>query len=264
MQTAAVLRRHLLVWSDPPWPFVWRGLVPLLILALAVLFAAGPVAHDWIQGAVQREIREQLNAAGFSWVGVQVSGQRVALSGTEPAVGDGARAVALARAATCATWLGRRTCATGVSGEFAAPVAEVPAVPPAAAAVPAPRTEAPRTAAQCERSLARQLAGEEIQFASGSAAISPKSSALLDRLAGEAQACPGNIRIEGFTDTTGKAAANVRLSSARAAAVRAALIERGIPAERLQARGYGSKHPLASNHSAAGRAKNRRIEFHAD
>jgi outer membrane protein OmpA-like peptidoglycan-associated protein len=130
--------------------------------------------------------------------------------------------------------------------------------------MPTPQTHPALAAAQCERSLARQLAGEEIQFARGSAAISPQSAALLDRLAREAQACPGSIRIEGYTDSSGRAAANQRLSSARAAAVRAALIERGIPAERLQSKGYGAKHPVANNHTAAGRAKNRRIEFHAD
>jgi outer membrane protein OmpA-like peptidoglycan-associated protein len=263
MQSEAVLRRHLLVWSDPPaWPFIWRGLLPVVVLMLAAWFAVGPFAREWIQSSVQRETREQLSAAGLGWVSVRASGQNVTLSGTEPAAGAGEQALALARAATCPTWLGRRTCAVSVRGEFAAPVA-VPAEPVAQAA-PAPLAKPAQAAAQCERGFARQLAGEQIQFASGSAAISPKSSALLDRLAHEARACPGNIRIEGFTDASGRPGANQRLSAVRAAAVRAALIERGIPGERLQSRGYGAKHPLASNRTAAGRARNRRIEFHAE
>jgi len=264
MQSEAVLRRHLLVWSDPPaWPFLWRGLLPLLVLAFAAWFALGPLAHQGIQSTVQRETRAQLDAAGFGWVTVRAAGQNLTLSGTEPAAGAGEQALALARAATCPTWLGRRTCAASVQGDFTAPIAAVPSAPLTEAA-PAPVAQPVQAAAQCERGFARELAREQIQFASGSAAISPKSSALLDRLAHEARACPGTIRIEGFTDNTGRPGANQRLSTVRAAAVRAALIERGIPAERLQSRGHGAKHPLASNHTAAGRARNRRIEFHAE
>jgi OmpA-OmpF porin, OOP family len=114
----------------------------------------------------------------------------------------------------------------------------------------------------CERSLASLLAGEEIEFASASAVISARSAPLLDRLAKEARACPGNIRIEGHTDNIGRANFNLRLSDDRAAAVRAALIERGVPADRLQSEGFGATRPLADNHTPEGRAKNRRIEFH--
>jgi outer membrane protein OmpA-like peptidoglycan-associated protein len=232
------------------------------VLALAAWFALGPFAHEWIQSSVQRETRAQLDAAGFGWVAVRAAGQNVMLSGTEPTAGAGVQALMLARAATCPTWLGRRACATSVHADFIAPVA-VPAAPLTEAA-PVPATQPVQAAAQCERGFARELAHEQIQFTSGSAAISPKSSALLDRLAREARACPGNIRIEGFTDSTGRPGANQKLSAVRADAVRAALVERGIPAERLQSRGYGAKHPLASNHTAAGRARNRRIEFHAE
>src|SRR5713226_4577876 len=76
MQSVAVPQRHLLVWRDSPSsPFMWYGLLPLLALALAVLFAFGPFARTSIEAAVQRETRDQLNAAGFGWVGLSVSGQ---------------------------------------------------------------------------------------------------------------------------------------------------------------------------------------------
>lgn len=265
MQSEAVLRRHLLVWSDPPaWPFFWRGFLPVLMFVLAAWFALGPFAREWIQSTVQREAREQLAAAGFGWVTVRANGQNLTLSGTEPAAGAGAQALVLAHAATCPTWLGRRSCVVSVHGDFSAPAAAAVPASPVSEAAPGPLAQPVQSVAQCERGFARELSREEIQFASGSAAISPKSSALLDRLAREARACPGKIRIEGFTDSTGRPGANQRLSAERAAAVRAALIERGIPPERLQSRGYGEKHPLASNHTAAGRARNRRIEFHAE
>jgi outer membrane protein OmpA-like peptidoglycan-associated protein len=263
MASAMVLERHLLVWRDPPlWPFLWRGLLPLAALVLVALYALGPFARNAIQGTVEREVREQLNAGGFGWVGIAVSGQNVKLAGVEPASGDGARALQLARSATCPTWLGRHTCAVSVSGQFLPPVAAE--VAPAAVA-PAPRaTEvpAPVTRQGCESSLASILAGEQIQFAPGSAKIDPKSTALLDQLAHEVKACPGNIRIEGYTDTVGRGRLNRRLSDERAAAVRQALITRGVPARRLTAKGYGARRPIADNTTETGRARNRRIEFH--
>src|SRR6202030_761698 len=112
MQSVAVVHPHLLIWRDPPvWPFVWRGLLPLLALVLAASFALGPVARNWIEGSVQRETRAQLDAASCGGVGLSVSGQTVTLSGEERAAGAGERALALAQAATCATWIGRHTCA---------------------------------------------------------------------------------------------------------------------------------------------------------
>jgi outer membrane protein OmpA-like peptidoglycan-associated protein len=256
MQTVAVLHPHLLIWRDPPvWPFVWRGLLPLLALALAASFAVGPVARNWIEGTVQRETRHQLDAASFGWVGLSVSGQNVTLSGEEPAAGAGERAIALAKAATCATWIGHHTCAVSVGGRFTAP-APAPLRSVAAAST--------QTGAQaCERSLAGVLAGEQIEFASGSAAIDARSAPLLDRLAKEARTCPGTLRIEGHTDPVGRSAFNRSLSQARAAAVRDALIARGVPAERLRAQGFAARRPIADNGTESGRARNRRIEFHA-
>lgn len=68
--------------------------------------------------------------------------------------------------------------------------------------------------------------------------------------------------IEGHTDSTGSAAANRILSQKRAEAVRAYLIANGtLPKEKLEATGYGSERPLASDQTAAGRAVNRRIDI---
>jgi len=265
MQSVAVLDRHQLVWRDPPvWPFAWRGLLPLLGLALVALVAVGPFARGTIQTSVEREVGEQLNAAGFTWVAVHASGQDLTLAGEQPAAGAGERAVALARAATCPTWAGRRTCAVRVAGQFSAP-APLPAETAAMALAPGARPAALPAASPaqvCERTLAGELAGEQIQFASGSAAIDARSAALLDRLAREVHACPGTIRVEGYTDTVGRGRINRALSDRRAAAVRDALIVRGVPAERLKARGFGARRAIADNSTEEGRAKNRRIEFH--
>ena len=263
MAPAAVLQRHLIVWRDPPvLSFLWLGLLPLLILAIATVFALIPFARNSIQGTVEHEVRDQLAASGYGWVSVSASGQVVILSGTAPTADAGAGAIQRAKAASCPTWLGRRTCATSVIGQFTTEVAPPPA--PAAALAP-PHSEAPPaplTREGCEHSLAGILAGEQIVFATGSAKIDAKSGALLDQLAREVRACPGTIRIEGYTDTVGRGRVNQRLSQERAAAVREALIARGISAKRLTAKGYGARRAIADNSTEAGRAQNRRIEFH--
>jgi outer membrane protein OmpA-like peptidoglycan-associated protein len=263
MAPAAVLQRHLIVWRDPPvLSFVWLGLLPLLILAIATVFALIPFARDSIQGTVEHEVRDQLAASGYGWVSVSASGQVVILSGTAPTADAGAAAIQLAKAASCPTWLGRRTCATSVIGQFTATVTPPPA--PTAALAP-PHSEAPGvplTRQGCETSLAGILAAEQIVFATGSAKIDAKSGALLDQLAREVRSCPGTIRIEGYTDTVGRGRVNQRLSQERAAAVREALIARGISAKRLTAKGYGARRAIADNSTEAGRAQNRRIELH--
>jgi outer membrane protein OmpA-like peptidoglycan-associated protein len=264
MASAAVLQRHLIVWRDPPaLPFVWRGLLPLFVLAIAAVFALVPFARNSIQGTVEHEVREQLSAAGYGWVNVAVSGQAVRLAGAAPAADAGPAAIQLAKAATCPTWLGRRTCATSVSGQFTSEVVAPPAA--SAAALAPPHSEAPAaplTRQGCENSLAGTLAGEQIVFATGSAKIDAKSGALLDQLAREVRSCPGSIRIEGYTDTVGRGRVNQSLSQARAQAVHDALVARGISAKRLTAKGYGARRAIADNTTEAGRAQNRRIEFH--
>jgi outer membrane protein OmpA-like peptidoglycan-associated protein len=69
------------------------------------------------------------------------------------------------------------------------------------------------------------------------------------------------IEIGGYTDDKGSAAYNQRLSLARARAVRAYLIQRGVPADQLTAAGYGEARPVASNATEEGRAQNRRVEL---
>ncbi|HYG66893.1 MAG TPA: OmpA family protein, partial [Anaeromyxobacteraceae bacterium] len=85
----------------------------------------------------------------------------------------------------------------------------------------------------------------------------------LDAIAGILEAHPeiGRIRVEGHTDDVGSAAYNKDLSQRRAESVVSALAARGVPRERLVPVGYGFERPVASNATALGRAKNRRVEF---
>jgi outer membrane protein OmpA-like peptidoglycan-associated protein len=263
--TTREVHRRWIRHERPIWPFVWRGLLPILGLLLLAWYAFWPFARGDIETTVLQETRSQLASQGFGWANVAVSGQNVTLSGTQPKAGDGEAALAAARAAHCPSWAGRLTCAVVVNGQFtdatSAPVAAGTPTP-TAPATPTPAPAAVTVAAQaCEKSLADVVAKSKIVFATSSAAIKPSSAPVLDALAEAARGCPGEIRIEGHTDSRGLAASNKELSMARATSVRAALVERGIPAQQLQAQGFGQDVPVADNGNEAGRSQNRRIEF---
>ena len=70
------------------------------------------------------------------------------------------------------------------------------------------------------------------------------------------------IRIEGHTDSRGKAGYNRKLSDKRAKAVLKYLTDKGIDTNRLTSEGFGPDTPIAPNETNEGRAKNRRVEFH--
>ncbi len=250
----STLRQRYLVRRDAPvWPFVWRGLLPLLGLLLLALFAFMPFAKRDIEANVLRETRDQLSQRGMAWVDVKVSGQNVTLSGTQPTAGagDAAKALALAREATCPSWVGRTTCAVSVTADFAEPTAKAPA----------PVAQPKAVAEACERSLVNLLTKSTLEFETGKAIVLSRSDPLLDKIAQAIESCAGTIRVEGHTDSVGDAAKNQALSQARAQAVRAALQARKVPESRMVAQGFGDTRPIADNTDAGGRARNRRIEF---
>jgi OmpA-OmpF porin, OOP family len=101
---------------------------------------------------------------------------------------------------------------------------------------------------------------DRLNFATGSASILPESEEQLNNIAAVLKAYPDvNVKVGGYTDNTGNAAANRTLSQQRASAVRQALIGKGIAANRLVAEGYGSDHAVGDNATEEGRAQNRRI-----
>jgi outer membrane protein OmpA-like peptidoglycan-associated protein len=101
----------------------------------------------------------------------------------------------------------------------------------------------------------------DLLFDSGQATLKPGGHKALENLAAFMRLEPRReIAIEGFTDSSGSAEANRRLSEARAAAVKQALVSRGIEPHRIDARGFGPAFPVASNETAVGRQLNRRVE----
>jgi OmpA-OmpF porin, OOP family len=101
-----------------------------------------------------------------------------------------------------------------------------------------------------------------LNFATNSAVLQPSSASQLDQIATMLKgAATLNIEVAGHTDNVGDAAANQKLSDARAAAVAKALVDRGVAASRISAKGYGATQPVADNRTEDGRTKNRRVEL---
>jgi OmpA-OmpF porin, OOP family len=102
----------------------------------------------------------------------------------------------------------------------------------------------------------------QVHFTPGRATLLPDTYPLLDEVV-DAVVRFGikRVRVEGYTDSSGTRAVNLRLSQARAEAVLEYLAQKGIPRSRLEAKGYGDTHPIAPNLTARGRELNRRVEI---
>lgn len=105
----------------------------------------------------------------------------------------------------------------------------------------------------------------EVHFATASAALAGDSQAVLDQTA---QALKDNsdwkMHVVGYTDSTGSAPANDKLSQQRAQSVVAYLTSHGVTGNRLRVEAKGQSQPVANNSTDTGRAENRRVELIKD
>ena len=101
-----------------------------------------------------------------------------------------------------------------------------------------------------------------ILFDLGKATIKPESADVLDNIVKVLNEFKkAKFSVEGYTDSTGNKAKNIKLSEARANSVKDYLVAKGIAADRLSAKGFGPEKPVADNKTKAGREQNRRVEI---
>ena len=102
----------------------------------------------------------------------------------------------------------------------------------------------------------------DVLFDTGSYTLKPGAREKLAKISGIVLAHPGlNLQIEGHTDSVGADEFNQQLSERRADSVRDFLAEQGVPASSITAKGFGKTQPVASNDTAEGRQRNRRVEL---
>lgn len=101
-----------------------------------------------------------------------------------------------------------------------------------------------------------------VRFDTNKSTLTATAKANLDKLIPVFQEyADTNITIFGYTDSTGSAEYNLKLSGERAASVKNYLVAKGLAASRFSVTGLGIADPIASNDTADGRSKNRRVEF---
>lgn len=101
-----------------------------------------------------------------------------------------------------------------------------------------------------------------VTFDVASSTLKPEFRATLNKVAQSLIQYPNSlVDVYGHTDSTGSDAYNQTLSESRARTVMNYLISRGVPAARLRSQGFGETMPVASNDTADGRARNRRVEI---
>jgi len=114
-------------------------------------------------------------------------------------------------------------------------------------------------AKQTDRGMVLTLGS--VLFDSNDASLNASGERSLDKLGQFLRDNPKrNVRVEGYTDSTGSAAYNRDLSQRRADAVRSALVDGGLDAQRATTKGLGQDFAVASNQTASGRQQNRRVE----
>lgn len=132
---------------------------------------------------------------------------------------------------------------------------------------PCPHTPGPKENRGCpvieKKDLQKlELAVKAVKFETGKAVLKKESNKILSDIADILNRYPYyHLRIEGHTDSQGKDESNLVLSQKRAQACADFLSGKNIAQSRLLVKGFGETQPIADNKTAAGRTKNRRVEF---
>ena len=98
-----------------------------------------------------------------------------------------------------------------------------------------------------------------VNFDFNKATIKPEFEPEVENFSKFLEKNPYNVMLKGYTDSTGPAAYNQKLSDRRAKSIESKLESLGIPADRIEAKGYGESDPVASNKTKDGRYQNRRV-----
>jgi outer membrane protein OmpA-like peptidoglycan-associated protein len=228
---------------------------------VAVSAAAWWVARD-VEDELTIRARAALAAAGIP-VAVDYDGRDARLHGSVADSGAAARAAEVVDGVP-----GTRSVVSDIRvdppGSAPASATPPPATPPAGTPTPtvAPDAAPTGTPAPSPASEPPPLPPATVRFGDAAAEVPGDARATLDAVADHLLRYPAvRVVVEGHTDGTGTPESNWRLSRQRAEAVRTALADRGVPADRMEIALYADTRPVASDDTAEGRAANRRVEI---
>lgn len=230
---------------------VCAALFTLVLMSVGGLSAGGHASGGpaWLG-----EVMKGLGQRGYDWVRVDVADKIATVSGEAPDVdsrqyGFEATETAIRRADEHGD-IGIIVDATSLEGA------------PAGVGAALTKLGASPAVDDCQHAFTGTLEGRTINFTPGSADLTADNKRLLDAISAVAVRCRAyKIEVGGHTDASGGADANDLLSAQRAGTVEAYLINKGVPAEAVTAKGYGSRMPVDPVRSPEADAKNRRIEF---
>ena len=211
----------------------------MLAVLLALLFASACSATRPASPATCAVVGAAIGGLGGTGIGANVDNDDDAKEGAYIGAAAGAATGALAGYAICAM------------------------MPEAAPPPPPPPAPAPKPAVKGAPVLQKTVVLPGVNFAFNSADLLPAAKEILDReVVPELKADPElQVIVEGHTDSVGNDEYNQKLSGKRAGSVWKYLVSAGIDSTRIQAKGFGESQPVASNDTAEGRAKNRRVEI---
>jgi outer membrane protein OmpA-like peptidoglycan-associated protein len=137
------------------------------------------------------------------------------------------------------------------------------AAPPPPVVAEPPKVASMSKMARVQVTADHIVINEKIQFEMNKAAIKPDSNGLLDEIAKTFKDNPQikKVEVQGHASGEGDAKLNLKLSEERAKAVAAAIATRGVKAETVSAKGYGSTKKLVEEKTEVDREKNRRVDF---
>ncbi|MBA4382480.1 MAG: hypothetical protein C0406_07940 [Sideroxydans sp.] len=199
-------------------------------------------------------------ASAASAAAAKAAADKAAADAAAKEAADKAAADAAAKAAADQTAAGRAAAAKAAAEKAAADAATAAK----AAADKAAADAAAKAAEPAYKTLLtdKPVTLEGASFASGSSKLNVSANAQLDDIVKfAADNKDAGLTVVGYTDDRGNAAKNVKLSAARAAAVKAYLVGKGVAADRVTTKGAGSANPIGDNKTDAGRAQNRRVEI---
>jgi outer membrane protein OmpA-like peptidoglycan-associated protein len=117
-----------------------------------------------------------------------------------------------------------------------------------------------RTLEATTADVGREITLGNMLFNTGKADLNAQGQKAVAELASFLKNNPDrNVTVVGYTDSTGSAKFNNKLSRDRAESVKTALVSDGIPSDRIATSGRGESEPVASNDTEQGRQKNRRV-----